>query len=73
MAKTEVSSVDVAMGENSYDLDRFCYPWVDLYLAQNFIWIGSISSAQEFMTLISNSRQELIKKLYKTKQILIYF
>jgi hypothetical protein len=41
MAKTQVSLVDAPMGENSDDLERICYPWIDLYLAENFIWIGS--------------------------------
>lgn len=43
MAKAQMSSVGAAMGENSNDLERFRYPWVDLYLAENFIWIGSCS------------------------------
>jgi hypothetical protein len=42
MAKAQMSSVDAAMGENSNDLERFCYSWVDLYLAENFIWISSV-------------------------------
>lgn len=34
-------SVDAPLGESRDDLERFRYPWVDLYLAENFIWIGS--------------------------------
>ena len=45
MAKAQMSSVDATMGENSNDLERFRYPWIDLYLAENFIWIGSLTVA----------------------------
>ncbi len=37
MAEEKVSSVNVAMRENSSDLEWFCYAWVDLYLAEDFI------------------------------------
>jgi hypothetical protein len=41
MVKAQMSSVDAAMGKNSDDLERFRYPWADLYVAENFIWIDS--------------------------------
>lgn len=41
MAKAQMSATDAARGENSVNLRRFCYPRVGLYLAENFIWIGS--------------------------------
>jgi hypothetical protein len=33
------------MGENSGDLERFRYAWIDLHVVANFIWIGSLSIA----------------------------
>jgi hypothetical protein len=41
MAEAKMLSIVVAMGENSDDLDWLCYPWADLYVAEDFIWIGS--------------------------------
>jgi hypothetical protein len=41
MAEAQMSSTDAPMGENSGDLERFRYAWIDLHVVANFIWIGS--------------------------------
>jgi hypothetical protein len=47
MAEAQMSSTDAPMGENSGDLERFRYAWIDLHVVANFIWIGSVALTEK--------------------------
>jgi len=58
MAKAQMSSIDASMGENSDGLERFRYPWLDLYLAENFIWIGSLRMVESVAMAVKNPARQ---------------
>ena len=73
LAKVQVSLVDVTLGENSNDLGWFRYPRLNLYVVENFIWIGSSPywaiAIPSIFFLSPDSHQDMLKIKLLLEQI----